>query len=230
MNKTYLWRTLQFLASRIYRKPIVWFDALNYNALLFDWIRSNSRVPKASSRKEVFQHVFREYVGYEPIDYLEFGVYRGESLRLVCDLNKNQRSRFFGFDTFSGLPEDWWPNLPKGAVNAGGLPQIDDSRVKLVRGLFQETLIPFLDSFRSNNRLIVYIDADLFSSTLFVLSTIDKILSQGDVLILDDFANPVQVFRAFFTFSKYLSFKHTFKPIYIYSEYGVPTLVAFKLE
>ena len=57
-----------------------------------------------------------------PIDYLEFGVADGASLRSWCALNQRPESRFFGFDTFTGLPEDWAADHPKGTFNRDGIP------------------------------------------------------------------------------------------------------------
>ena len=43
----------------------------------------------------------------EPIDYLEFGVRYGDSLFKWSGLNAHPDSRFIGFDSFEGIPEDW---------------------------------------------------------------------------------------------------------------------------
>ena len=59
-------------------------------------------------------------------------------------LNTREQSRFFGFDSFEGLPEDWG-DVPRGMFAVEGrAPHIDDARVQFVQGLFQETLYGFL--------------------------------------------------------------------------------------
>jgi len=55
----------------------------------------------------------------------------------------------------------------------GNPPIVDDNRVILIKGIFQETLEPFLKQFKFKNRLVINFDADLYSSTLFVLLTIN---------------------------------------------------------
>ena len=83
-----------------------------------------------------------------PIDYLEFGVFQGESMRHWVTLNQHPDSRFYGFDSFEGLPEDW-KRFDGQMVKAhfdvkGSVPDIDDPRVSFVRGWFQETVDEFL--------------------------------------------------------------------------------------
>ncbi len=88
----------------------------------------------------------------DPIDYLEFGVYEGASIRMWSGLNTNPSSRLFGFDSFEGLPEDWPFRLRKGAFDTNGrVPDVEDSRDFIV-GWFQEPLPRFmLSSSRGTN-------------------------------------------------------------------------------
>jgi hypothetical protein len=108
--------------------------------------------------------------------------------------------QFYGFDTFTGLPKNW-DHIPSGTFSTEGqTPQIDDSRCTFEVGLFHETLPNFLLKYRRKDRLVVNLDADLYSSTLFVLSTLVPVLQKNDLLILDDFCSlkhPTHVFRAF---------------------------------
>jgi O-methyltransferase len=162
--------------------------------------RSSKQLPKFSQKYDLFRHIASTYLQDNPIDYLEFGVYKGNTLRTWCSLNDRPESRFWGFDCFTGLPEDWnFPTgtLKKGTYNAGGTPPtIDDRRVRFVKGLFQDTLSGFLKSFVPVNRLVIHLDADLHSSTLYVLATLDSYLKPGTLLVLDDFATVTDVFRA----------------------------------
>jgi hypothetical protein len=55
----------------------------------------------------------------------------------------------------------------------------------------------------------VHLDADLFSSTLFVLSQLYRFLNDGDILLFDEFAVPKHEFQAFkiFTESFYVKYE-----------------------
>jgi O-methyltransferase len=151
----------------------------------------------------------QEGVMEHPIDYLEFGVDGGHSLRWWLQHNTNPASRFFGFDTFEGLPEKWG-TFEKGAMayTIESL-QITDRRVALYKGLFQESLPPFLEEYRGVNRRLIHLDADLFSSTLFTLTQLFRFLKPGDIILFDEFAVPQHEFLAFklFTESFYLKYE-----------------------
>ena len=97
------------------------------------------------------------------IDYLEFGVCGGHSFKWWLERNNNPDSRFHGFDTFEGLPEKWG-HFEKGAM-AVALESLDikDARAHFYKGLFQDTLIPFLDTYKNERRKLIHMDADLFS-------------------------------------------------------------------
>jgi hypothetical protein len=138
--------------------------------------------------------------------YLEFGVATGVSLKWWVEHNRHPESRFVGFDTFEGLPENWG-RIPAGTFATDGrLPDIDDPRCSLERGLFQQTLPSFLRRGPLPScRTLVHLDADLYSSTLFVLVTLGPLLKPGDVLIFDEFADGMNEFRALMDASSCLS-------------------------
>lgn len=130
-------------------------------------------------------------------DYLEFGVAGGYSFKWWLSNSPDKDCRFYGFDTFEGLPEAW------GTFNksdmAAEIPAIDDSRVKFIKGLFQDTLPDFLiaHNLKSNKRKIIHLDADLFSSTLYALTSMAPYLKKDDILIFDEFNVPNHEFLAF---------------------------------
>ena len=156
--------------------------------------------PGFQDRNQLFRFINDEVNRGEPIDYLEFGVYQGESIETWTKLNRNPSSRFWGFDSFEGLPEDWATmskSCKKGTFGTGGrMPALEDARVVFVKGWFQHTLPGFLAGFQSRNHAIVHLDADLYSSTLYVLSKLDQILTPGSIVIFDDFGIVTGVFRA----------------------------------
>lgn len=143
-----------------------------------------------------------------PVDYFEFGVAGGHSIKWWIERNKQEDSRFFGFDTFEGLPEKW------GAFEKGAMAfpvealDIHDSRASFHKGLFQDTLLPFLDGYDNRNRKLIHIDSDLFSAAIFVMTQMYRFLKPGDILLFDEFAVPQHEFLAFkiFTESFYINY------------------------
>ena len=70
---------------------------------------------------------------------LEFGVAGGESVRQIA---AERGGRVYGFDSFEGLPENWFGYLRKGYF-AQPLPRVP-ANVTLVKGWFSDTLEDFL--------------------------------------------------------------------------------------
>jgi hypothetical protein len=126
-------------------------------------------------------------------------------------LSKHPQSRFFGFDSFSGLPEDWG-RCPADRFDVNGqLPDVEDLRVTFIPGWFQDTLPHFLTTFRPQGRLVINNDSDLYSSTLYCLTKLDPFLVSGSILIFDEYFSALHEFRAF---DDYLNaYKRTMKPI-----------------
>ena len=164
------------------------------------WIARHFNVnhPSFSNRDEMYKSLISSIQG--DFDYLEFGVASGESMKVWLKEEHTPKSRFYGFDTFEGLPEAWG-DIQKGTyTNEGKIPNLSDPQLKFVRGLFQDTLPAFLNENKLQHPLVVHMDADLYSSTQFVLSHLNSILRAGDFLIFDEFAcirRSKHEFRAF---------------------------------
>ncbi|MFH1008920.1 MAG: TylF/MycF/NovP-related O-methyltransferase [Candidatus Latescibacterota bacterium] len=168
-----------------------------------------SRKVDYSKRYELYRFILEEEQLSQEIDYLEFGVAQGASFKWWISNNRCKDSRFVGFDTFTGLPEDWHL-FKQGAMSASGeSPEIDDERCEFKAGLFQKTLPIFLKEFHSDRKLVIHLDADLYSSTLYVLTAVAPVLKGGDILIFDEFGVPSHEFRAFtdFVHSYYLEYE-----------------------
>jgi O-methyltransferase len=149
------------------------------------------------TREDMFRYLHESRLDGDAIDYLEFGVYRGESINCWVKLNKNANSRFFGFDSFEGLPEDWRGGQQKGHFNVGGeIPRIDDRRVQFVRGWFGSTVPEFARCFAPRNRMVIHLDADLYSSTMLALMQLGPFMAKGTLLMFDEFYDREHEFRA----------------------------------
>lgn len=171
-------------------------DRLNRLPLHTAFMREGS-VPQFPTRESMWGAVAERCPG--PIDYLEFGVHRGHSILTWATLNTDVASRFVGFDTFTGLPETWNDAHPKDHFTTEGrTPRTSDSRVTFEVGLFQDTLIPYLERHRASERqVVVHIDCDLYTSTLYCLTKLDPVMARGTVLIFDEFGDVLHEFRAF---------------------------------
>jgi Macrocin-O-methyltransferase (TylF) len=110
----------------------------------------------------------------QPVDYLEFGVAHGKSMREMVQIFNSPAARFYGFDSFVGLPEKWLMHDVGAFSNRGLFPEINDDRVQFVKGWFQNSVPVFLNSFRKEpgRPTLVHFDADLYSSTLFLLASL----------------------------------------------------------
>jgi O-methyltransferase len=193
------------MVARLLPRGIPFVSTLNNNAA-FVALRRNrfSECPEFPTRDDLYRHVAGLISG--PIDYFEFGVWQGAATDAWRKLNTHPDSRFVGFDTFEGLPEDWEDGHPKGTFNTGGaIPNIDDARVSFVKGLFQDTLRDFLDNFTARNRLVINVDCDLYSATLFVLGTLDKHFVPGTIIIFDDFYSMNHETKAFIDYDRSFS-------------------------
>jgi len=196
-------------------KPAVGLTAVAYWARFSRWCSTHPVDGSSDARNGKGRNwLYESVVGQEGLDkalvtYLEFGVYQGASLRIWLDLIDHPQARFIGFDTFTGLPERWRPTEPAGHFNANGaIPDIKDPRCAFEIGLFQDTLPRFVQQHDLSCRLILNLDADMFTSTLFVLTTLAPHLKPGDILFFDEFSCPLDEFRAFEEFVRSFRIKY----------------------
>ncbi|CAJ1965925.1 unnamed protein product [Cylindrotheca closterium] len=117
----------------------------------------------------------------------EFGVGSGRSLRMTQEILPLD-IHLHGFDTFTGLPHSWGDE-PKGSYSTGGVvPTNIEGNVFFHKGLFKETLVPFLQQM-GEDAFLAYanIDCDLYTSTLDVLEAMHGRIVEGTILIFDEY-------------------------------------------
>jgi O-methyltransferase len=188
-----------------------WISKTNRTNLLindfYSWKRDYSK------RYKLFEVVSDKYtLDKKELLYLEFGVASGSSFFWWMKKNTHSDSTFRGFDTFEGLPEEWG-GFKKGAM-AFDQKVVNDERAEFIRGIFQESLHPFIESNKpllQTKPKIIHLDADLFSSTIFVLSQLYPYLNKGDIIFFDEFNVANHEFLAFKIFTE--SFYVKMKPI-----------------
>jgi len=119
--------------------------------------------------------------------FLEFGVYKGDSINRFADLMPD--ATWYGFDSFVGLPEAWNLGAKTGAFSRGGVLPVVYGNVKLIKGFFEQTLPEFVAAHRDETIAILHIDCDLYSATKTVLSLTRPLLNPGTIIIFDELIN-----------------------------------------
>jgi hypothetical protein len=140
-------------------------------------------------------------------DYYEFGVYKGFSLWFatqVAEALDRPDMRFFGFDSFDGLPEpigiDRQPDACGSTFARGnfcaGLELVrgfltqygtDMGKVTLIKGFFENVLAPKLVAEHGMRpAAVILIDCDLYESSRTVLTFLPSILQCGTIILFDD--------------------------------------------
>ena len=129
--------------------------------------------------------------------YLEFGVFTGHTIN-YCSKALPDKT-FHGFDSFEGLPEAWdlvgdvdnqmssIKVKKKGHFALDSLPKVNDN-VKLHKGFFDQSLEPWMkDNITKDSKIAwLHMDADLYSSTIYVLEKLNDYIVPGTVIRFDD--------------------------------------------
>ena len=118
--------------------------------------------------------------------YLEFGA--GHKALSINFIAERIDKIIHGFDSFEGLPEDWFGRETKGRYTTHGqLPNVREN-VKLHVGLFEQTLPDFIKT-HNGQIAFMHIDCDLYASTKTVFDILENRINSGTVMQFDEYFN-----------------------------------------
>lgn len=169
------------------------------------WLRTNHHqvdlFNTSRDRNDVFA-VVAQQVSDKKVLYLEFGVFEGASMRYWSKALQHPDAQLHGFDSFAGLPDSWDFYYDKGHFDTGGkMPDISDPRVRFFKGWFDQTLPSYVPP--AHDVLVINIDADLYTSTAYVLKSIANMIKPGTFIYFDEFSfAKLQELHAFDEFIK----------------------------
>ncbi len=119
---------------------------------------------------------------------LEFGVWKGDSIRYFA--KKIPSFKFFGFDSFEGLEEDWiGSRQPKGYFHLEGqLPKVP-ANVELIKGFYVDTLPNFIKNnlVQDSSLPLIHLDSDTYKPTKYILTQLRAHIGPGTILIFDEY-------------------------------------------
>ena len=149
---------------------------------------------------------------------LDLGVWIGWSTRLMADASGRT---VYGFDTFSGLVEDWKADdqvvvksgtfslteplarrlMPDtGVTLQDGLPAALGRRVEFIKGTTYETLAPFLAARPDTPIRFFHMDLDTYESCLHALETCRDRFVEGSIMVFDEYLVTNGEMLAFYEF------------------------------
>ncbi len=194
--------SMKALVERVLRRspPLFRLGSQVYHGLRGSFRSISAGAPDAVSRA---LGTAKQIKGADPGDYYEFGLFRGYTFlcayQACCELDL-QNTRFYGFDSFQGLPPIEGIDKGKGEFFEGQFAcskekveknlsthGMDLSRSALIEGFFDKSLTEELKGrypFRS--AAVVLFDCDLYSSTQDVLKWIAPFLDEDSILLFDD--------------------------------------------
>jgi O-methyltransferase len=169
---------------------------------LESWMEREYHPFRAQARKGLFMSLAVFCNHNRPIDgyYMEFGSHTGRTMRLAWDaFHALFDWTYVSFDSFEGLPEMpaldrmaiWQPGALKTAeedfvrlVTENGMPR---EKLITVKGFYDQTLTPELKArLLPTKASVIYVDCDLYSSTVPVLELAKDFLQRGTVIVFDD--------------------------------------------
>ena len=121
--------------------------------------------------------------------FLEFGVYKGDSINLFGNFLSQHSREIYGFDSFEGLEEEWNMNdyNPIGRFSLNKKNPKVLKNVPLIKGKVQSTLENFLKDKKDKKIIFVHMDMDTYIPTKYALNKIKPFLQKGSVILFDEF-------------------------------------------
>ena len=137
-------------------------------------------------------------------DYYEFGIFKGYAFSHAYHLGQQHnfsQMKFFGFDSFQGLPvideidqtkenvfyEGQYSCSKEQVTSNLNSKGIDWDKASLIKGFFEDSLKePIKEQYGMDKIAIALIDCDLYSSTIVVLNFIKDLLMDQTLVIFDD--------------------------------------------
>ncbi|THB77813.1 MAG: hypothetical protein D6B25_05885 [Desulfobulbaceae bacterium] len=159
------------------------------------WLKRHFGSHHASfaTRERLWESILADLAPQQPLCCFEFGVAYGYTTRWWLS-RCSTISRWYGFDTFTGLPDPWL-EFEQGSFDAGGRPpDINDKRLEWVIGRLEETLDEdrfqaMTSSCPAEGQLIFFFDLDLYGPTRHAIDIILPHLRNGDILYFDEAAD-----------------------------------------
>ena len=166
------------------------------------WIKNSYTKFGNDQRQYIFYSIARFCVINRPIDgyYLEFGCHSANTMRMAWNTFKYLFDwSYVGFDSFEGLPEiediDRQEIWKKGKlltseeefikkVTRAGMPQ---ENLLTIKGFYNDSLTYELQKkLLPKKAAVIYVDCDLYMSTVPVLEFIKPFLQIGTIIVFDD--------------------------------------------
>jgi len=149
----------------------------------FQWVFDLPYLPRLYFNKWHFlDDIIKQSIISRP--FYEFGVWKGLSFKFL----KKYYNKGYGFDIFTGLPEDWKVGDKierSGSYSSEGkVPDIDGG--EFIKGKFEDSL-PIFFSKKRPLASICNFDADLYSSTLVALTFAKPVIDEKTIIIFDEF-------------------------------------------
>lgn len=135
-------------------------------------------------------------------DYVEFGSWGCNTLRLAyhASLGRKPERHLWAFDSFSVMPHTSDPRddhpAVKGGKGANGVEEfhatcasfgVPREAYTAVEGYFEDTLPPLGSGGEVRDLALVYVDCNLYSSTVTVLDFLEPRLKPGMIIGFDDY-------------------------------------------
>lgn len=158
------------LRVRLARLQPAFLESSLYRSVLRHVFTGIAKAHRIEKREHVWDFAIATVGKDKPVLYLEFGVHEGYSIRHFAAGFTHPDTRLVGFDSFEGLPETWGRKEAGHFSTGGAFPAIDDARVAFVKGWFHATLPGYVAPAIPDAPILAHLDADLYSSTLFVLA------------------------------------------------------------